>query len=72
MTETTRSNSPQPHYVEMRDPTGRLAFRYDPIRDMIETQHRGQKFYFDLALVRTERAKHVGTEAEDSRQAVHE
>jgi hypothetical protein len=30
---------------------GRLAFRYDPLRQIVEWQYRGEKHYIDLASI---------------------
>lgn len=43
---------PQPHYVDLRSPDGRLLARYDPTRGILEIAQRGTKYYFDLTQVR--------------------
>lgn len=42
----------QPTYIDVRYPDGRLAFRYDPQRGVVELQKRGEKHYFDLTMVK--------------------
>jgi hypothetical protein len=37
-------------YVPVTHPaTGKLLFRYDPVRQIVEWQERGEKVYLDLA-----------------------
>jgi len=40
-------------FVEIREPhTNKLLFKYDPVRDLIEIQRRGQKTLIDLSWYR--------------------
>lgn len=42
------------NYVDVRTPTGKLAFRYDPVRHLIQWQERGRRYVFDLAVCKAE------------------
>ena len=39
----------KPAYVSVRGNGGKLLFRYDPIRRIVEVQDRGERHYVDLA-----------------------
>lgn len=42
---------PSPHYIDVRYPDNKLAFRYDPTRGVVEIQRNGCRHYFDLAVI---------------------
>lgn len=41
----------QVKFVVVRYPDGRIAFRYDPVRGIVELQDRRHKYYFDLTQI---------------------
>ena len=43
------SNLPPSRYVDVRFPDGKLAFRYDVERGIVQIAQRGMLHYFDLA-----------------------
>ena len=36
-------------YVDIRDASGNLMFRYDPMRHVVHIRYRGRNYYIDLA-----------------------
>lgn len=42
---------PTAGFLEIREPGGKLLFRYDPERDLIEIQRRGRKMLIDLRAI---------------------
>lgn len=38
----------RPQYVDVRTAGGKLAFRFDPRRGIVEWRDRGKTHYFDL------------------------
>lgn len=45
---------PLPQYVDARYPDNKIAFRYDPLRGIIEIQRNGIRYYFDLTILAIE------------------
>lgn len=47
-------NPPPACYVDVRFPDGKLAFRYDTERGIVQIAQRGTLHYFDLAKLTTQ------------------
>jgi len=47
-------------FIEVREPQGKLLFRFDPLRDLIEIQRRGAKVLIDLRQYRPlDKSEHI-------------
>lgn len=48
------------NYLDVRSSRGKLLFRYDPYRGIVEIQERGVKEYIDLTQILAERQERQG------------
>lgn len=51
MTENSPATLPKPQYTDLRLPSRLLVGRYDSLRGILQVQHKGVTYYFDLTQI---------------------
>jgi hypothetical protein len=53
--ESSKGHPAEPHWVELRDTSGKLWAKYDPVRRVLYLRERRKEVTFDLTLYGSER-----------------